>query len=396
MSTLGSTWRSIWRFHRLLAGILVLEYALAFAIVLTALGVLISRAEAISVTSGVNEQGLYVLQGEGVNRPVHRSEVFEAQARFEALTGEGQVAVGSSVPFLGTGSLSMPISVPNDPMHAAPLQVNAYEGGVRFASVLGLRLLHGRWFQLDEVVLRYGDNSHLAILSESLARRLFHGEIAVGKQVDITGQMHTVVGVVNPLAAPQYLGSQRTTYTLLLPKVPSGLNLLLIRYKGSVSDLETGLAGLRKHDAGKVNWSLVPYSAVRSRYFRSDRLTVAALAGVVLAVLVTALCGILGLTNYWVAKRRPQIAIRRALGATNHDIVVHFLVESGLLVAAGLVLGVLLKLSFGVYFGNLLMPGGAGTWLLSVALVLILALVVVYISLRRWLRMNPAALMRST
>lgn len=107
MSVLGSTWRSLWRFHRLLAGILVLEYALAFVIVLTALGVLISRAEAINQTSGVQERGLYVLGGRGINRPLHRFEVFEARDRFAARVGAEHVALVSNVPFSGRSNQLM-------------------------------------------------------------------------------------------------------------------------------------------------------------------------------------------------------------------------------------------------------------------------------------------------
>lgn len=395
MNALGSTWRSIWRFHRLLASILVLEYALTFAIVLTTAGVLVSRAKAINETSGLDEPGLYVLQGTGINQPVHRSDLGDAMTRFQALAGREQVAVGSSVPFFGSLVREMPISVPDDPIHPAPLQANAYEGGSHFASVLGLRLLRGRAFRTDEIVHRYGDTSHVAILSASLAQRLFHGEGAVGKQVQIAGQIHTVVGVINPLAAPQYLGAQTTTYTFLLPKISGAGDLLLIRYHGPDADLEHVLSTLRKHDAGKVNWSLVPYASIRSVYFRSDRLTVAALAMVVCAVLITALCGILGLTSYWISRRRRQIAMRRALGATKRDIVLHFLGESGLLVVLGLVLGLILNFFFSTYLANFHAGNGLAVWLFSIVLVLLLAMIVVYASLRRWLRLDPVELMRS-
>lgn len=392
MSGLLAIWRSIWRFHRLFAGILVLEYALTFAIVADASGVLFSRAQAIVQPSGIAERNLYVLQGTGINRPLHRQDMNGALRRFATLAGEKQVALASSVPFLGMYSQSLPLALPGDLPQVAALQASAYEGDAQLPQVLGLRLRRGRWFQPDEVAQTYGDVTHLAIISDSLATSLFHGGNAVGKQIAIAGQIHTIVGIVDPLAAPQYLGQQRTTHTLLVPRTTR--NLLLIRYEGPATDLQAALTALNKQDEGKVRWFLSSYAAVRARYFRSDFLTVAALAGVLLAVLATALCGILGLSNYWVAKRRPQIAIRRALGARKRDIDGYFLTESSLLVSTGLVLGIVLKLLVDAYFVDLQTSGGWIMWLFSLVVTLLLSMLVVYGSLRRWQRMSPSQLMR--
>jgi putative ABC transport system permease protein len=64
--------------------------------------------------------------------------------------------------------------------------------------------------------------------------------------------------------------------------------------------------------------------------------------------LVTAL-GIVGVTTLWVAKRRKQIGVRRALGATRRDIVSHFLTENALLCCAGIGLGLLAAHSISVW-----------------------------------------------
>lgn len=394
MSFLSSTWRSIWRFHRVLAAILVVEYAFTFAIVLAASGVLVARVTAINQSSGVDEQGLYVLQGVGINQPVHRSDLFDAMERFEAVAGRGRVAFVSSVPFLGSRARVQSIGVPGDSISTHPLEANGYAADPALFEVLGLRLLKGRVFRADEMVFHFGDSSHVVMVSSDLAERLFHDEPAVGKQVDIAGQIRTVVGVFSPLAAPAYFGDRRTTYTYLLPE-RAGADLIVIRYRGPVGDLSRVLMALRNSDEGMIRWSLLPYSTIRESYFRSDRLAIAALIGVMSIVLVTALCGILGLTNYWVARRKPQIATRRALGARRRDISLHFIGESSLLVVAGLLSGLVLDVLLGFFFANLRMHVGPAMLSLSIGLVLLLAWVVVYASVRRWLRLDPAELMRS-
>jgi putative ABC transport system permease protein len=72
--------------------------------------------------------------------------------------------------------------------------------------------------------------------------------------------------------------------------------------------------------------------------------------GVVCAALlaVTAF-GIVGLTSYWVAQRRRQIGIRRALGATRTAIIRYFQTENFLIAAAGAAMGVAMAVALNLW-----------------------------------------------
>ena len=59
--------------------------------------------------------------------------------------------------------------------------------------------------------------------------------------------------------------------------------------------------------------------------------------------------GIVGLTSFWVAQRRRQIGIRRAVGATRGDILSYFRTENFLLTGMGVVLGMALAFGINVY-----------------------------------------------
>jgi putative ABC transport system permease protein len=76
----------------------------------------------------------------------------------------------------------------------------------------------------------------------------------------------------------------------------------------------------------------------------------AILMGVVCLVLlgITA-AGIVGLTSFWVGQRRKQIGVRRALGATKHDILSYFLTENLLIGVAGVVIGALLAIAMNLW-----------------------------------------------
>jgi putative ABC transport system permease protein len=87
----------------------------------------------------------------------------------------------------------------------------------------------------------------------------------------------------------------------------------------------------------------------RAEVYLDDR-GLAVILGVVCAALVAVTAfGVVGLTSYWVAQRRRQIGIRRALGATRYAIVRYFQTENLLIAAGGAALGVALALSLNLW-----------------------------------------------
>ncbi len=59
--------------------------------------------------------------------------------------------------------------------------------------------------------------------------------------------------------------------------------------------------------------------------------------------------GIIGLTSYWVAQRRQQIGIRRALGATRQAIVRYFQTENFMIAAAGAAVGIAFAIALNLW-----------------------------------------------
>lgn len=88
---------------------------------------------------------------------------------------------------------------------------------------------------------------------------------------------------------------------------------------------------------------------VRARAYRSNRgLTLILGAVAVILVAVTAF-GMAGLTSYWVAERRRQIGIRRALGATRLAILRLFQKENLLIALSGVLVGILLSIALNLW-----------------------------------------------
>jgi len=97
-----------------------------------------------------------------------------------------------------------------------------------------------------------------------------------------------------------------------------------------------------------------PYTMTQQRkYAYRDDLGLSIFLAVVTACLlgVTA-AGIVGLTSYWVAKRKRQIGIRRALGATRGGIVAYFLGENLLIAALGSAAGAALTVGLNIWIAS--------------------------------------------
>jgi putative ABC transport system permease protein len=90
-------------------------------------------------------------------------------------------------------------------------------------------------------------------------------------------------------------------------------------------------------------------SELRAQAYRGEHGLVVLLSSICAALLIVTAFGIIGLTSYWVAQRRQQIGIRRALGATRRAIVRYFQTENFLIAAAGAAAGVAFAITLNLW-----------------------------------------------
>jgi putative ABC transport system permease protein len=107
-------------------------------------------------------------------------------------------------------------------------------------------------------------------------------------------------------------------------------------------------------DRLRVLEQIQPQTEARREAYRDDRGLAVILAIVCTALLAVTAFGIVGLTSYWVAQRRRQIGIRRALGATRNAIVRYFQTENFLIAAAGAAAGVGLSVALNLWMMSFL------------------------------------------
>jgi len=338
------------RKHRLATLLIVMEIALACAVLCNACFMIAHRLQLMQVDSGVDEASLAVLRVGGFDESAAGDLNARMLGGLRAIPGVQSVSVIEAVPF-GSGQTKAGISLDAAGKQSGGV-LGFYNAGPGSFEALGLKLEEGRAPQPDDFrpIDSYVPADSQVLVSRTLANHLWPGQDALGKEF-WSGQYHfRVTGVVAHLARTgageggtgtiewsvfvPALPGPKLAGTYVLRADPEVLPRVLRDAKAAVATIAPEV--VVDHEASQTVGDL------RLRYFRGDRAMAGILLGVIAALLLVTALGIVGLASFWVAQRRKQIGIRRAIGATRSDILHYFQAENFLIVGFGIVLGMLL------------------------------------------------------
>lgn len=319
--------------------------------------------------------------------------------RLEALPSVASAAVSSDLPFDGSSSAAM-LSLPGD--DEGRIRFYRHSVSPAYFTTLGIPMVRGRTFAATDI----RGAPEVAVISEAMARRYWHGEDPVGQHFRIGGANGievTIVGVAGiaryrdlttDLAAP---GSEPDVYFALTQHPDRDLEIA-VRQKGST---KTSLATLQREVAA-LDPSL-PLFLVRelssdvrtqSATGRFGSLTLAVFS---IVALILAAIGIYGVVAFVVGRSRREIAIRMALGARATSVVQLILRGGLLLTIAGVAIGVVgaaaaLRVLRDQLFD--VTPTDPLTFAAVALLVLIVAAAATYLPARRATRVEPQRALR--
>lgn len=321
--------------------------------------------------------------------------------RLTAVAGVRGVATTSVAP-LGERGHNIPITVDGRP--------DATEGAVEwravsreYASVMGLRLMRGRWFSEEDAAAA----RPVMVVSGSFAARYWPDGNAVGQRVWLgvfrgqrrpggTDVAHEIIGIVDDI---RDLGPTRPMRrTVFIPQTgTAALPALLVRTEGTVS-VETLRAAVAEVDPSLPEPTIATLEtrlATRLTRERFSSLLMTTFASV--ALLLTAI-GVYGVVSWIVRHATHEIGIRMALGATRSLVLREMLVRALVPVCGGLLTGGAVSLFASGLFSGLVVGATAVSIQVTIAAAAILiaaATVAAFIPARRALTVNPAVALRA-
>jgi predicted permease len=406
ISSVGAARTVTSRMH-LRRGILVLEVALTFVLVVTSALLLRTLWNLYHANRGFDGAQVITagvmpnMSGTIPAMQPRLSAFFElVTQRVMQLPGVTSAAAASEVPLDGAG-MGMAVSLAGQPATVTPLQTPVATVTPRYFATIGTPVLAGRDFQATDV----DGAERVAIVNETLRRALAPDRALVGDRLTFGKVQLTIVGVVEDTPTTSLREPAQPFIFIPLSQMAGtsfawGRLVLLARTQG------VDPASLRPAIRQAV-WALGSDIVINQEATMGDRLDasmrtertttllLSCLGGI---ALVLAIAGVYGVVAYSVVQRTREIGVRIALGAGRGHVIGSIVRTSMRPVALGIAIGAALAIVATRAVASLLFhvtPTDVRVFALTAAVVAATGLMAAWIPARRAARIDPVSTLRA-
>jgi predicted permease len=379
------------------AGRWLLGAQAALAVALVAVAAVLA-AGATRVVAGSNFDSSHValmrLRPRLVRYSPERAQRFQrdAIARLAAIPGVESVSmVGQGLVLMG-GQVG--VTLPG--WSADQTLLTSYnEIGPRYFETLRTPVLQGREFDDRDTAT----SPRVAIVSQALAARLWTDRSAVGSTLLIKGVARDVIGVVADVPLASRVEPLRPFVYVPFWQNPAEVDSrLCIRVAGDPAAMLPQLAReVNRVDPDVPIAEMITLPMQMAGLARPLRLSATFVAyAAVLAMLLTAI-GLYGALAFAVSRRRREIGIRLALGASARGVLVMILGQGMIVIGAGVLAGLGVAAAGTRLFSHVLYGTADADWpfyLLSVGIVGSVGALASWLPARRAARVEPTVALR--
>jgi predicted permease len=343
-----------------------------------------------------------------------RANLFKQMlARLEALPG-ARSATFSAGGLLSGDFMGFNVVVPGyTPAPNENMGCNAMAVGPRFFETMKMPLLAGRDFgPQDERPASSGNHTGAkgldpsqsvadapplpAVINQAMARQYFGQQDPVGKHFNLrrSGQSYEIIGVVKDAKYSNLReAAPRTYYTY-----GSFGGAFQLRTEGDPSSYAAAIQRLaREMDPQLQVRELRTMKDVVNESLVQERFISQISSAFSLFALLLASVGLYGVMSYAVTRRTSEIGVRMALGARGADVVRMVMMETMLLVAIGMAVGLGAAMATMRLVSTLLFdlsPNDPATIVAALSLMTIVAALAGYLPARRASRVDPMTALR--
>jgi predicted permease len=331
---------------------------------------------------------------EGMARPQGVNFQRQLAERAGALPGVQAVTIASSRPFGGGRMRSVFLEGQEPSSRGVLVQVN--QVGMRFFETLGIPLAKGRDFSE-----RDGENApQVVIVNETMAKRFWPGQEAVGKRFKFFGEefYREVVGVARDTKYNSLTEANTPFIYLPLLQNYADAGTLHVRATGDAALMSAALRGVAKDlDANLPLLNVQTLSERIDQSLDGQRSQTRLLPFFGLLALLLSSIGIYGVMAYSVAQRTREIGIRMAMGARSQNVLSLVVRQAMTLVLSGVALGLIWAFAVTRLIGSLLFGVTASdpaTFAVTSLLLVGVAALASYLPARRATKVDPLVALR--
>ncbi len=227
----------------------------------------------------------------------------------------------------------------------------------RFVEIQGGDLVQGRWFTRPEVM----SGAPVVVLEENAARKIFGAESMIDKQVKVAGVPMTVIGiyqkagnifeppgqsigVIMPYLTLDHQFTLDKTNAVFIPVKPRK-GVAAADAQEAVTIALREMRGLRPAD--KNSFDLITQDQILDTFNKITGVFFLVMIVLSSVGLMVGGIGVMAIMMVSVTNRTREIGIRKAVGATQREILLQFLVEAATLTGIGGIVGIVVGLTLG-------------------------------------------------
>jgi predicted permease len=339
----------------------------------------------------------------GMSDPQTRELAANVVARIHQLPGVDAVSHADSVPmgYFNNGTQTALIDGTPPPTDPSKFAAGSIVVSPEYFNVMGIQLLRGR-------SLAESDNERsqdVAVISESMAKKFWPNQDAVGRTFRLQGEKDRklqVVGVAHDVVF-QLFGGGKTIPWAYLPYAQhlSGNSLMVFQLRTEGNPLALASTVEKAIHSLAPGLPIFQVQTMRQGLYTLNGLLVFEIGASLAAImgglgLTLAVIGIYGVVSYAVSRRVHEIGLRMALGASRGTVFKMIYRQSMLMIVGGLGIGLVLALAIAKAIGGFVVVNvWDPTMYIGVGLVLAFAaLASCYFPARRAMSVDPMVALR--